>query len=201
MSVPGKPAGTRRWPREGSGAVPWLLLAASHALTAGGVVAHPTEAVIGLAALAGDARACARVAALKGRGRAQRFLVIAADAGQLAGLVSLEVPLREEILASWPGPNTWIVPAAPGAPPWLQNRAAGIAVRVTGHAQAAALCRCTGPLISTSANPHGRPPARTLLAARRYFGAGVDVYLAGRLGSERRPSRIRDGLTGEVLRP
>ncbi len=110
------------------------------------MIANATEAVIGLAALASDRAAGQRIRQLKRRPRAKPFIVVAAEPSQLAKLVSLDTPLREQILASWPGPHTWILPACPSAPRWLVSKAHDIAVRVTAHPQMAALCRRVGPL-------------------------------------------------------
>jgi len=35
----------------------------------------------------------------------------------------------------------------------------------------------TGPLVSTSANPSGHPPASDISTAKVYFGNSVDLYL------------------------
>lgn len=164
------------------------------------MIVHATEAVFGIAACATLETACERVVALKRRLRDKPFIVLVGHLAQLETLVSLETPLLDEVLQSWPGPHTWILPAAPRCPPWLYDRGGRLAVRVTVHAQAALLCAQAVPLISTSANPPKAPPARTLLAARRYFGASVDVYLSGKLGGARRTSTLHDGATGRILR-
>lgn len=191
---------------KGHGASDFHLAVAAHTLRRGGVVAHATEAVFGLAASAFDEAACARVAALKRRPADKRFIVIAADVADLEALVTLDVPLRDALLEGWPGPNTWILPAQHGAPPWLRDVRNRIAVRVTAHPQAAALCRAVGPLISTSANPAGCRPARTPFEVRAVFrraaptGEAVDFCLPGRTGPRSRPSTIRDGCSGELIR-
>ena len=103
---------------------------------------------------------------------------------------------------SWPGPVTWLLPAAAGVPRWLRGAHETIALRVTAHPLAAALCRqWGGALVSTSANPAGRPPARTALAVRRYFGAAVDAILPGETGGARVPTEIRDARSGCIVRP
>ena len=180
--------------------VTWRIREAAARLVGGGVVAHPTEAVFGLAASAFDRHACENVARLKRRPAHKSFIVIAADVSQLTPLVDLELPLKQSILASWPGPQTWVLPARPSAPVWLTDHKGRIAVRVTAHGQAAALCWSAGPLISTSANPAGRRPAKTLFAARRYFGGRIDRYLAGPTGLLDRPTPIRDGISGRLVR-
>jgi L-threonylcarbamoyladenylate synthase len=178
----------------------WQIRRAAVVLRRGGVIANATEAVIGLAARAADRDAGQRIRQLKRRPRAKPFIVVAADLAQLDKLVSLETPQLDCILASWPGPHTWVLPARPTAPRWLVSKTHDIAVRVTAHPQMAALCRVVGPLVSTSANPAGRRPARTLLAARGYFSGDVDLYLQGALGASARPTTIRDGRSGELIR-
>ena len=169
-------------------------------LAAGATIAHPTEAIIGLAVSAYDRDACVRLRVLKGRPAQKPFLVVTAQCEQLLSLVSFDVPYHAEILASWPGPHTWILPAVRGAPAWLKSPTGHIAVRVTAHPQMSRLCTGVGPLVSTSANPAGRRPAHTLLTARRYFGELVVCYLVGEIGTSARPSTIRDGVTGKTLR-
>ena len=178
----------------------WHVLRASLALRRGGVIANATEGVIGLAAKASDRAAGQRIRTLKRRPLAKPFIVVAADVEQLARMVQLDTPLREQVLASWPGPHTWVLPVVAGAPRWLVSKTRDMAVRVTAHAQMAALCRAVGPIVSTSANPAGRRPARDMLTARSYFRSGVMLYLPGSLGLSSRPTTIRDGRTGALLR-
>jgi L-threonylcarbamoyladenylate synthase len=105
------------------------------------------------------------------------------------------------VLASWPGPFTWIFPRSERVPAWVSGRHAGIALRVTAHPTAAALCRAFGgALVSTSANPHGQPSARTGDEVRSYFPQGVDVLVDEAVGGLARASEIRDVLTGELVR-
>ena len=79
-----------------------------------------------------------------------------------AYIKGLPADRRDAVLASWPGPNTWLMPCQPAAPGWLRGAHATLAVRVTAHPLAAALCRAFGgAIVSTSANRAGRPPARS----------------------------------------
>lgn len=74
-------------------------------------------------------------------------------------------------------------------------------MRVTDHPLVQELCHLTGPLISTSANPAGRPAARTRLRVEQYFHDELDAILGGALGGRRNPNLIRDLVTGQVIRP
>lgn len=178
----------------------WLEMVAVDRLKRGGVIVNATEGVYGLAARAWDEQACARLSGLKSRGPAKPFIVVAADFSQLAAVINATNSELERAAASWPGPETWILRAARGAPKWLVSRSGTLAVRVTAHPQLARLAATAGPLISTSANPPGRPPALNPLTARRYFGDRIACYLPGRLLRPGVPSRIRDSRSGISLR-
>ncbi|MEM7540234.1 MAG: L-threonylcarbamoyladenylate synthase [Pseudomonadota bacterium] len=169
-------------------------------LLSGGVIAHATEGVFGLAASAYEKSAFERVAGLKSRTTDKPFLLIAGDVEQVRALVSLEVRRAPSILATWPGPTTWVLPAQNGAPGWLCDADGRIALRITGHDQARRLCHYAGPLISTSANPAGERPALSVAQSRRYFDASVDFCLPGQIISDSGPSAILDGENGAVLR-
>jgi L-threonylcarbamoyladenylate synthase len=106
-----------------------------------------------------------------------------------------------QVRASWPGPFTWIFPRSADVPDWVAGAHAGIALRVTAHAPAAGLCRAFGgALVSTSANPHGEPPARDLVTVADYFGDGLDGIVDAPLGGAAQPTTIRDALTGAIIR-
>lgn len=180
------------------------LDAAARLLHGGGVLGYPTEAVYGLGCDPHDRNAFDRLFVLKQRPPAQGVLLIAADFAQVERYIDLAaVPaaVLAHVQASWPGPHTWILPRAAGVPDWVAGAHAGIALRVTAHAPAAALCRAFGgALVSTSANPHGSPPARTAADVAGYFGEALDGLLEAPVGDQRQPTTIRDALTGATIR-
>lgn len=175
---------------------------AARVLRAGGLIAYPTEAVFGLGCDPRNEAALAHLLALKSRPEDKGLILIAADESQLEPWVeALPTDAAARVRATWPGPVTWLIPARPGVSPRLRGAHSSLAVRVTAHPLAAALARAFGgALVSTSANPSGEPPAREIEALRARFGAAIDYYLAGPLGGRKRPSEIRDALSGEVLR-
>jgi len=178
------------------------IAAAVAALRSGGVIAYPTEAVYGLGCDPFDENAVKRLFALKQRPSGQGVLLIAADFAQIEtylGAVPQEANARAR--ATWPGPYTWVFPRAPTTPAWLAGAHNGIALRVTSHEQAADLCRAFGcALVSTSANRHGEPPARSAADVRAAFGDELAYILDGPLGELARPTPIRDAVSGELLR-
>jgi L-threonylcarbamoyladenylate synthase len=179
------------------------LRRAARCVAAGGVVAYPTEAVYGLGCDPWNGKAVRRVLEIKRRPESKGLILIAAAYEQLSAFIEPLAPERmAEILATWPGANTWLLPARTRVPGWLTGDHDTIAVRVTGHPVAAALCRSAGSaLVSTSANRAGRPPARTALQVMLRLGRAADYVLVGDCGGRAGCSVIRDGRTGEVLRP
>lgn len=175
---------------------------AARIVVAGGVIAYPTEAVYGIGCLPDDDEALARVIAIKQRDARKGLIVVAAEIAQLEPLARLPGGAAGQAIAvSWPGPVTWIVPAAPGLSPLLTGGRDSIAVRVSDHPVVRQLCQRSGSaLVSTSANLSGRQAARSALAARRRLGALVDFVLGGPLGHLDRPTEIRDAASGAILR-
>jgi len=176
------------------------LKRAARILRSGGVIAYPTEGVYGLGCRPDDFAAVSRVLAIKDRDPTSGLVLIASDLGQLDGWI--ELPGKASALKSTGDkPITWIIPATDEVPYWIRGAHSGLAVRLTRHPIAAALCDAAdSALVSTSANVHGRPPARNQFVLRRRFGALVDYIVPGECGAASGPSEIRDLVSGKVLR-
>ena len=170
-------------------------------LRSGGVLAYPTEAVFGLGCDPHDHAAFEKIFALKRRPPEQGVLLIAASFAQIADWIDAPADAIARASATWPGPHTWIFPRSARVPAWLAGAHDGIALRVTAHAPAAALCSAFGgPIVSTSANRHGEPPARNADEAARIFGEELDGLLDGPTGGLARPTPIADALSGAIIR-
>jgi L-threonylcarbamoyladenylate synthase len=180
----------------------WQLRRAVRTLRGGGIVAYPTEAVYGLGCDPFNEQAVLRLLTMKGRSIEKGLILIAANHEQLKPLLRPQpADTMAQVFATWPGPNTWILPADARVPVWVTGGGDGVAVRVTAHPLAARLCTLFGgPLVSTSANASGRPPARSALQARRALGSRVDYFLTGATGGAALPSEIRDARDGRLLR-
>jgi len=177
---------------------------AAQALHAGGVVAYPTEAVWGLGCDPFAEAAVMRLLAIKQREVDKGVILVAGALEQFDGLLDwgLLPPDRSEaVFASWPGPHTWIVPATGRVPHWITGAHDGVAVRVSAHPTVVALCLAFGgPLVSTSANLAGAPPAFTRYQLDATLLAGLDGLTIGEAGGLAAPTAIRDARSGRVLR-
>ena len=180
----------------------WHIREAVRHLAAGGVIAYPTDTVYGLGCNPFDGLAVLHLLALKQRSPSHGVILIGARIGHFeAFLEPLSKATARRIQQDSGAPVTWVLPCRPETPAWLTGEHDTLAVRITSHPVAAGLCEAWGgALVSTSANLHGRPPAITPLQVRKAFNGKLDYILHNPAGATNRPSTIRDGLTGEVLR-
>jgi L-threonylcarbamoyladenylate synthase len=157
------------------------IAAAVAALKRGDVIAFPTETLYGLGADALNAAAVEKIFQLKGRDSANPIPVLIADRRMLSRLVLDVPPLAEKLINHfWPGPLTIVLPARRDIPPLLVSAAGGVGVRISSQPIANALVQGLGlPLTATSANPSGRPAARTVKEAKEYFSGQIDIFLDG----------------------
>ena len=183
--------------------VAFSLRRAARIVNSGGVIAYPTEAVYGLGCDPANEAAVWRILKLKQRPMSKGLILIAAQFEHLTPwLAPLPETAHTELMKTWPGPVTWLLPIHQNTPQWLTGDHATLAVRVSNHPLVRALCQhLGGALVSTSANIAGRLPARNPLRVRRQFGTQIDCIVSARVGTASKPSVIRDWATGQVVRP
>lgn len=177
-------------------------------LRAGDVVAFPTETVYGLGADARNARAVARIFALKGRPPDHPLIVHIASAALLPRWAAAVPPAAAALAAAfWPGPLTMILPRAAGVLDTVTGGQPTVGLRCPAHPLALELLEACAEagidgLAAPSANRFGHVSPTTAAHVRAEFGPTLMVLDGGpaRVGIE---STIVD-LSGEaprILRP
>lgn len=168
----------------------------------GGIIAYPTESVYGLGCDPHNTAALQRLLDLKQREWHKGLILIAADFTQLSPFILPLTPeISQRVLAVSPRAVTWLLPVRPQVSELLRGNSEKIAVRVTTHPLAAALCQAWGgALVSTSANISTQAPAKTATEVQQIFGNSIDYIIDGAVGNNPRPSEIRDALTDQILR-
>ncbi|WNO59710.1 Sua5/YciO/YrdC/YwlC family protein [Rheinheimera sp. MMS21-TC3] len=168
------------------------------------VIAYPTEAVYGLGCDPDSEAAVLRLLTIKQRPVEKGLILIAANYGQLLPYIdesAIPTNILEEILASWPGHISWVVPASKMAPKWVTGQFSSIAVRVSAHPIVQQLCLAFGkPLVSTSANLSGQPAITEAAVLYEQMSSQVSAIMPGNLGGASQPSQIRNALTGAIVR-
>lgn len=144
------------------------LQRAAQLIRGGGVIAFPTDTVYGLGASADDEVAQRRIYTIKGRPVGMPLILMVAAESQLEGLVHVDSRAEAMMRRWWPGPLTLILHAIGGGT---------LGVRIPKHKVALDLLRHAGPLMTTSANLHGRDPAMNADEAAQL--AGVMAVIDG----------------------
>ena len=172
------------------------------ALNDGGVIAYPTEAVYGLGCDPGNPVALQRILDIKAREANKGFILIAASQDQLTPYLSTISPeWQTQLDAVWPGPVTFVLPAAPSVSPLLSGQRDTLAVRVSAHPLVTQLCNAYGgAIVSTSANLSGHPALNNGQDVEQLFANSIDAIIDGHVGQLSAPTQIIDARTGQRLR-
>lgn len=171
-------------------------------LQQGHIIAYPTEAIYGLGCDPFNEYAVLRLYELKKRDPVKGYILVASNWQQIEPLIlPLTTEQSERVNATWPGPVTWVFPAAQTTPKWLVSQNNTIALRLTAFPIVQTLCQQFGkPLVSTSANLSGQVPVKTSLEVEQSFGNSIDYILPGIVGGLEGPTPIRDVITGDWYR-
>lgn len=160
---------------------------ATRVLTAGGLIAIPTDTVYGIAVALATPGGIERLFAAKSRPPDKAIALLIADVAQASEIGEMTAAATALATAFWPGGLTLVVPRrtdralsaaltggdlAPGAIPT-------VGLRVPAHDAPRALARALGPLPTTSANRSGEPEARDAAEIEALLGQAVDLILDG----------------------
>ncbi|MFQ5957173.1 MAG: L-threonylcarbamoyladenylate synthase [Candidatus Brocadiales bacterium] len=159
------------------------LNTAAEALKRGELVAFPTETVYGIGANAQDSEAVSMLYDVKSRPREKEFAHLISDQEEIRDLV-VNIPPHARTLMKefWPGPLTIIFPGPGGK---------DIGVRFPAHKVAQDLVRLAGvPVLATSANISGEPPATNAQEVLEYFGGKMGIILDGGSSTIKTPSTV-----------
>jgi L-threonylcarbamoyladenylate synthase len=158
---------------------------AARRLAAGEVIAFPTETVYGLGADATNARAVAKIFALKGRPADHPLIVHFADPAAISEW-AIEIPSYARALAArfWPGPLTMILKKSPRVPASVTGGQDTVGLRCPSHPLARELLRefariGSGAVAAPSANKFGHVSPTTAAHVRDEFGPSLLVLDGG----------------------
>lgn len=157
------------------------------AIQSGAVGVLPCDTVYGLVCSASNHAAVQRLYELKHRER-KPGTIIASDVSQLVEL-GLKKRYLTPIVSYWPGAVSVVIPCGKELE-YIHQGIGSLAVRVPAGSELQDLLRITGPLLTSSANLPGQPPATDIESARQYFGENIDFYVDGGDFSGHLPSTI-----------
>ena len=163
------------------------------------MIAHATEAIFGLAARGWTMKLVNEFGKLKTDLLKKKFIIIFSSIDEVRKYSIINLKNEQKIEETWPGHTTWVLKSTQICPFWLKDANGTLAVRVTKHGQMLSLIERCGPLVSTSANLSGSPPAKDFREAIKDLGKEslVSYILPGKTCGKTRPSAIYDGSTNK----
>lgn len=150
-------------------------------LSAGGLVAIPTETVYGLAANALDVRAALKIFEAKKRPSFDPLIVHVSSLNEIYRYATV-VPPAAVLLAEkfWPGPLTLVLPKQDLIPDVISSGLPTVGLRVPNHPLTLELLsELPFPLAAPSANPFGYISPTTAKHVADQLGDAVDYILDG----------------------
>ncbi len=151
-------------------------------LSAGGLVAFPTETVYGLGADARNGQAVAQVYAAKGRPSFNPLIVHVADLDMARQYAVFDAVALQIAAAFWPGPLSLVLPLTNdhGLSELVTAGLDSVAIRIPQHPVAQALLTAfDGPLAAPSANPSGRISPTQAAHVTSDMSGKIDAILDG----------------------
>ena len=169
---------------------------AQKTLRNGGVGVIPTDTIYGVSGSALLPGAVERIYRLRQRNPKKPMIILISSLAELKRFgIRMGNKTREILKEVWPGPVSVVLPCPLKRFLYIHRGTKTIAFRVPKPNWLRKLLANTGPLVAPSANIEGKPPAKTIQEAKKYFGGKVDFYVdAGKIISA--PSTliaIKDG--------
>ncbi|MBU2498030.1 MAG: threonylcarbamoyl-AMP synthase [Proteobacteria bacterium] len=154
---------------------------AASVISAGGVVALPTESFYGLAVDAMNEKAIERLIAIKRRRDDNPILILLPSREVLPQYVAAIPDVAMRLMDHfWPGGLTMVFEAKAGISPLLTAGTGKIGVRLSSHPLPTELARLVGAAITgTSANRSGQPPCTSAQEVMDAIGDDIDLILDG----------------------
>ena len=160
---------------------PSLIDYVVNSLSAGNVVALPTDTFYGLAVDPVNLHAVDRIYDLKSRARHKPLSLLISDVAQAYGLArNIDSAFDRLAERFWPGPLTIIVKAGSRLPLRVTANTGNVALRVPEAAISRAVVERLGlPITATSANLHGLPECTYANCVRDQLGDKIPLIVDG----------------------
>lgn len=167
------------------------------------IILYPTEGVYGIGADARNIELAKKICALKQRSLSKGLIVLVDSIERLGDWIKPLSDEQKKLMKTLDQGfhHTWLLPKTESCPCELSGDFADLAVRITLHPVARALCeKFAAPIISTSANIQGEPAIMTQKNALARFVTEVAGVVEGELGGLSQATKIQHIVSGEVYR-
>lgn len=159
------------------------ILRSVQILEQGGVIVYPTDTVYGIGANALNVEAVQRIYQIKQRPLSHPVSVAVAGKSMAQRIAYLNEQALRLIAKFWPGALTIIVKKKAVIPPVVTGGTNLVGLRAPAHIIPLSILEYSQtPMISTSANKHGKSPCRDVECIKYNFGNQVDMIIEGKQG-------------------
>ena len=167
-------------------------------LLAGGVIAFPTETVMGLGVVYDNYDAYSRLNKIKGRPEDKPYTMMLSGVEEIAKYAVIDDRAKKVIDAYLPRPLTILVKVKDNVPSWVHHNTGIIGIRVPAFPILnELLSKVNKPLLVPSANPSNLAPALTVTQVNVYFNETLD-YIIDNDSMKEFPSTIVDLSKNEI---
>ena len=174
------------------------FILAKKALDNHGVIAFPTETVMGLAIYFDDQEAYEKLNFIKRRPEDKPYTMMVSDINIIDKYAYVSPKARKIIKAFMPGSITLLLPAKEGLPTWVTHNSGVLGIRVPSNEIGLALLKAVDkPLLVPSANRSGDKPALDSKEVEEIFQNDVDFIVPGKANLDK-PSTIVSLINDEV---
>lgn len=165
-----------------------------------GVIAFPTETVMGLGILYNDRQAYDRLNQIKRRPEDKPYTMMVAELEDIAKYAIVDDATQRVINAFMPGSITLLLNVKGNSvPTYVTHNTGIIGIRIPSNLEARMLLQAVRePLLVPSANRSGEAPAMNSEEVKKIFGNEVDFVISGKANSGL-PSTIVDLTKGRVI--
>ena len=155
---------------------------AKEALFNHGVIAFPTETVMGLGVLYNDYEAYQKLNKVKERPEDKPYTLMLHSVNEIEKYAVVDERIRRVINKFMPGPLTILVPVKDNSvPAYVTHGTNVIGMRVPTNKEAReVLLKAELPLLVPSANKSGKEPATSSKEVEEIFGKEVDFIVSGK---------------------
>ena len=176
------------------------IIEAKRALYNHGVIAFPTETVMGLGVLYNDQVAYDKLNKIKRRPEDKPYTLMVKSTKDIGKYAEIDEATQRVIDAFMPGSLTILVRVKEGVvPAYVKHGTNVIGIRVPSNALALELLKEVEiPLLAPSANRSGEKPTLTSDETKAVFGSEIDFIVTGNAQKER-PSTIVNLANNEVV--
>ena len=171
---------------------------ASFSLLNHGVVAFPTETVMGLGVVYNDKEAYDRLNVIKHRPDDHPYTMMLSSPNQIEKYAHVDSRSAKIIKAFMPGSITLLLPVKDNVPEWVTHNTGVIGMRVPSNIEALLLLKQVKlPLLVPSANRSSEKPTLSSEEVKAVFGNELDYIITGKSTSSI-PSTIVDLTKSEI---